>query len=364
MAATTQPLRFGLSLPNRAVLFGVSPSVLIEAAEQADASGAFDSVWVGDNFLSKPRLESIVTLSALAARTRRVKLGVICLASFPLRHPLPLALQWASLDVLSEGRTILGACIGGSSKWGGQFAVELAAMGVQDHERIRRLVEGIEVLRLLWGPDPVTTYRGEFYHLQDVRFLPKPVQQRIPITIASNPRPGDPRTEERALRRVARIGDGWQCDGTPAHVFRERWDRIRAYAAEYGRADEVTDSALHLMVNIDDDPKRAHRESVDFLDHYYGIGAVSVEKMESWLAVGPPAAVIDKIGSFVDAGCTTPVLRFTSPHQLVQIQRCIEEVLPAFQQQPVTLGPMLRSPVRLSEAPPQRQEPRGAQGAP
>src|SRR5947207_111702 len=116
MTASTQATsraRFGLSLPNRAVLFGIPPDALLRAAEQADASGVFDSVWVGDNFLSKPRLEAIVTMSALAALTKRVKLGVVCLASFPLRHPLLLALQWASLDVLSGGRTILAVCLGG-----------------------------------------------------------------------------------------------------------------------------------------------------------------------------------------------------------------------------------------------------------
>ena len=69
----TQSVQFGISLPNRAVLFGLSPHVLLETAEHADASGFFDSVWVGDNLLSKPRLESIVTLSALAARTRRLQ---------------------------------------------------------------------------------------------------------------------------------------------------------------------------------------------------------------------------------------------------------------------------------------------------
>jgi len=124
-----RPLRFGLSLPNRAVLFGMPAALLLETAEQADASGAFDSVWVGDNFLSKPRLEAIVTLSALAARTRTLKLGTICLASFPLRHPLLLALQWASLDVLSGGRTILTVCNGGAARMGPAFAAELAASG-------------------------------------------------------------------------------------------------------------------------------------------------------------------------------------------------------------------------------------------
>jgi alkanesulfonate monooxygenase SsuD/methylene tetrahydromethanopterin reductase-like flavin-dependent oxidoreductase (luciferase family) len=325
-----QQVSFGLSLPNRAVLFGLPPPLLLDAAELAEASGAFDSVWVGDNFLSKPRLEAIVTLSALAARTTRVKLGVICMASFPLRHPLPLALQWASLDVLSGGRTILGVCIGGSSRWGGQFAVELAAMDVTDSERISRLVEGVDVLRRLWGPEPVTTFRGRFYRFENVQFRPKPVQPRIPITVASNPLPrADPRVVERALRRVARIGDGWQADAIPPALFRERWERIRGYAAEYGRADQMTDAALHLMVNIDDDAPRARQRSVEFLNHYYGEGVIGPDRLESWLAMGPPSAVVDKISTFIEAGCTTPVLRFTSADQLDQIQRCVAEVLPA-----------------------------------
>ena len=100
--------KFGLSLSNRAVLFDwATMDDLVEAAIIADESGCFSGVWVGDNLLSKPRIESIVTLSAIAARTTRVKLGTICLASFPLRDPILLAIQWASLDVLSRGRTIL-----------------------------------------------------------------------------------------------------------------------------------------------------------------------------------------------------------------------------------------------------------------
>jgi alkanesulfonate monooxygenase SsuD/methylene tetrahydromethanopterin reductase-like flavin-dependent oxidoreductase (luciferase family) len=327
-----------LSLPNRAVLFGYSPELLLQAATVADEGGLFDSVWVGDNFLSKPRLEAITTLSALAARTRRVKLGVICMASFPLRDPLLLALQWASLDVLSGGRTILGVCIGGSSKSGPRFAAELAAEGVLDNERVPRLVEGVEVLRRFWSAEPVT-YRGRFHSYDNVVVLPKPMQAHIPITIASNPRSTDgTANEERALRRVAQLGDGWQCDGTPPHIFRNRWDRIREYATEYGRSNQVTDAALHLMVNINADRSRAWNESVEFLEHYYGIGAVSAEKMEAWLAVGPPAAVIERIQRFADAGCTTAVLRFTSSDQLGQVRRCMEDVLPAFAGTPLAVG--------------------------
>jgi alkanesulfonate monooxygenase SsuD/methylene tetrahydromethanopterin reductase-like flavin-dependent oxidoreductase (luciferase family) len=328
---TTPAVRFGLSLPNRAVLFGLPPALLLETAEQADASGAFDSVWVGDNFLSKPRLEAIVTLSALAARTRRLKLGTICLASFPLRHPLPFALQWASLDVLSGGRTILTVCNGGAASLGPGFATELAAMGAASNERVARVEEGIEVLRLLFGPGPVS-FHGRFYHFDNVDALPKPVQAHVPICLAVNPaKDVDPAIEERVLRRVARLADGWQTDAIEPAVFRERWARILAYAAEYGRAGAVSDAQLHLMVNIDDDAARAQREAVDFLAHYYGEGTIGPEFLNNWLAFGPPAAVIDKIGTYIEAGYTTLVLRFTSLQQRQQLERCVRDVLPAFQ---------------------------------
>ena len=80
---------------------------LVDMAVAAESSGVFDGVWVGDNLLSKPRFDYLVLLSAIAAQTRKVKLGTICMATFPLRNPIQLAIQWASLDVLSGGRTIL-----------------------------------------------------------------------------------------------------------------------------------------------------------------------------------------------------------------------------------------------------------------
>ena len=100
--------KFGVSLSNRAVVLGgAGIDDLIQAAKTCEDSGYFHGVWVGDNLLSKPRLESIVSLSAIACHTKEVKLGTICMASFPMRHPIPLAIQWASLDILSGGRTIL-----------------------------------------------------------------------------------------------------------------------------------------------------------------------------------------------------------------------------------------------------------------
>lgn len=324
----TRPLSFGVSLPNRAVLFGMPVDRLFETAEQVDAAGVFDSLWVGDNFLSKPRLEAITTLAALAARTKRLKLGTVCLASFPLRHPLSFAIGWASLDVISHGRTILVVCLGGSDSMGPQFAAELRAMGVRSDERIRRMTEGIELLRRFWGPEPVS-YQGQIYQFEEVMALPKPMQARIPIMIATNPAwDGDPAVEARALMRVARLADGWQTDGLPVELFRRRWSQIRAFAGELGRAGEVTDASLHIMVNINEDADTALRESVTFLEHYYGQGVISQAKLDSWLAFGPPDVVRAKIAEYIEAGCTTPILRFTSLNQRGQVERCAREVVP------------------------------------
>jgi alkanesulfonate monooxygenase SsuD/methylene tetrahydromethanopterin reductase-like flavin-dependent oxidoreductase (luciferase family) len=327
--------KFGLSLSNRAILFGwATLADLLDVAQMAERSGYFHSVWVGDNLLSKPRAEAIVTLSAIAARTQQVKLGTICLASFPLRDPILLAIQWASLDLLSQGRTILAVCNGGSALDGPQFAHELEVMGVKSHERVGRVVEGMTILRRLWS-EACVTHHGKYYRFTDVELLPKPVQQPVPIYMAINPREArvNAATVDRILRRVAAHADGWQTDATPVATFRQRFDTIRDYAARQGRDPAKLDSCLHLMVNINDDRDVAFREAETFLRSYYGTGAVSRERAELWLAYGPPTAVIEKIQAYLDAGCTMPVLRLVSPHLKDQLQRCIGEVLPIFQVQ-------------------------------
>jgi alkanesulfonate monooxygenase SsuD/methylene tetrahydromethanopterin reductase-like flavin-dependent oxidoreductase (luciferase family) len=324
--------KFGLSLSNRAVLFGwATLDDLLSAAQTAEASGYFDGVWVGDNLLSKPRAEALVLLSALAARTQQVRLGTICLASFPLRDPILFGIQWASLDLLSQGRTVLAVCIGGGPHDGPQFAAELDNMGVPAHERVGRLIEGVMLLRRLWREERVT-HTGKYYRYTEVTLLPKPLQQPVPILIASNPKAErvNPAVVDRILRRVATYGDGWQTDATPVETFRQRFDTIRTYAERQGRDSSQLESCLHLMVNINNDCDKAYQEAVAFLRAYYGAGAVSRERTELWLAYGPPAAVIDKIHAYLEAGCTTPVLRFVAPNLHEQVQRCIEEVLPAF----------------------------------
>jgi alkanesulfonate monooxygenase SsuD/methylene tetrahydromethanopterin reductase-like flavin-dependent oxidoreductase (luciferase family) len=322
--------RYGLSLPNRGILFGAtSVDELIEISERAEASGAFESIWVGDSLFIKPRLEALILLSAIAGRTRRVRLGTCCLSTFPLRDPIFLAAQWAALDHVSHGRTILGACIGGALPRE-KAEAEFAAFKVKLSERAPRLEEGITILRRLWTEDHVS-HQGRFWDFRDLTLEPRPVQKPCPpIWIATNPKPGlaPPHVADRAIRRVGLMADGWMTDNTPVAAFEQRWGLIRQVARDAGRATEGMESALHLMVNINDDRGAALEESVKFLQTYYS-PAMTREYIADWLACGPPSAVVDKIRTYVEVGCTTPILRFASWDQKAQLTRALAEVMPA-----------------------------------
>jgi alkanesulfonate monooxygenase SsuD/methylene tetrahydromethanopterin reductase-like flavin-dependent oxidoreductase (luciferase family) len=322
--------RYGLSLPNRGVLFGAtSVDELLAISEQADASGAFDSIWVGDSLFAKPRLESLVLLSAIAARTRRVRLGTCCLSTFPLRDPLFLAAQWAALDHVSSGRMILGACVGGSLPRE-KAEAEFAPFNVKLADRGPRLEEGIAILRRLWTEARVT-HEGRFYQFRDLTLEPRPVQKPCPpIWIATNPKPELTKRHvmDRALERVGRLADGWMTDNTPVARFKERWALIRRVARDARRSPEPAEAALHLMVNINDDRTAAFKEALKFLQTYYS-PAMTREYIEGWLAYGSPAAVLEKIHAYVEAGCTTPILRFASWDQKGQLARALADVMPA-----------------------------------
>lgn len=324
----------GLSLPNRGVLFGaMGVGEMIDLAVRADEGGWFRSVWVGDGLVAKARLEAITSLSAIAARTERVHLGVCCLATFPLRQPVLLALQWASLDVLSDGRALLAVCLGSpTARSGGDFLAELEAMGVARSERISRFVENIQILRALWsGP---AAYDGEYVTFPEIDLQPRPVQDPCPIWIASNPNP-DVLSEDRyrrAIERVARHADGWQTTVVAPQDFGRRWDEVRSAADRLGRDGNAMISSVHLMINIDDDVSHARSEAKRFLDKYYSMD-VSDEVMDRWGAYGPAEHVHERILKYVEQGLDAPILRFASFDQTTQFDRAEDHLLPELARQ-------------------------------
>ena len=140
-------LKFGVNLNNREPL--IAPDydlpMLLELAERVEELG-FDSVWVGDSLFSKPRYEPIALLSAISQRTSRVALGTACMVS-STRNPLYLALEWATLDRLSDGRTILGTGAGNPEEG---VRREFEALGLDFGRRSAIFEEGLAVIRQLW----------------------------------------------------------------------------------------------------------------------------------------------------------------------------------------------------------------------
>ena len=328
---------FGLTLANRGVIIGaVKASDLIHMTEQAEASGAFDAVWVGDSLLAKPRLESIALLSALAAVTSKIRLAVGCMATFVHRHPVLLAQQWASLDLISGGRSWLAVCMGGPNEQSAAQALEHAVMGIEAKERPARMAEGIVILRKLFAEKNVS-HHGRFYQFDNVTVEPRPVQQPCPIWIASNPtgltwRDGASAPDavvERSFRRVARYADGWMTNKVSPEQFRQQWSRILEMAREEGRDPARLGNALYHNINIQSDRKAALQESKSFLDKYY-TSNFSAAFVEGFTTAGTPVQCIRELKEYFNSGLQHITLRLTSWDQQTQLKRFLDQIVPAF----------------------------------
>ena len=328
---------FGLILANRAVVLGaIRARDLLEQTATAEASGVFDAVWVGDSLLAKPRLESVALLSALAAVTRRLRLGVGCLATFVHRHPVLFAQQWASLDVLSEGRAWLAVCLGGPDSANAAQAAEHAVMGIASAERVPRLEEGIVILRKLFG-ETKASHAGRFYQFENLALLPKPVQTPLPIWIASNPtgltwKQGASAAEsvvERSFRRVAKYADGWMTNKLSPSEFGEQFGRIKAMAKDEGRDPARLGSALYHNINVNEDRQAGLEESKKFLDTYY-TSNFTAKFVEQWTISGDPKSCAAQLRAYADAGLGHMALRLTSWDQRGQLARFLNEVMPRF----------------------------------
>jgi alkanesulfonate monooxygenase SsuD/methylene tetrahydromethanopterin reductase-like flavin-dependent oxidoreductase (luciferase family) len=325
-------LRFGIGFPNRGILFGsTTVAEMYEMARIADGADVLDSFWVGDSLLSKPRVEAVTTLAALAAVTRRLRLGPACFASFPLRDKITLAIQWASLDVLAGGRTVLVTCLGAGEGWSGDWATEFKAFGATKDERVGRLVEGIEVLRRLWS-EPRVTHAGRYIRFEDVEVLPKPLQNPYPIWIANNVR-GDSDSDrvQKALRRVARVADGWQTAVIHPAELARRLARLRAFLVEEGKDPSRFETSMYYNVNLNPDRAAAREESLAFLRKYYLIQDYPEAAFDAWSAWGSPEAVIERLEAYVEAGLETFIIRFPSWSMRAQLDAFMEKVLPRFQ---------------------------------
>jgi len=233
-------MRYGLPLGL------LHPDAWRDLAQAADELG-YESVWLPEHLVfatdltldgypggappirpATPLFDAPAYLCALAAGTSRVRLGT-AVYLLALRHPFVAARAFTTLDAVSGGRAIAGVGAG----W---YPGEWRAAGVDFATRGRRLDEAIDVVRRLWTR-PVVAYAGEFFAFEEVAFEPKPV--RVPPILVGG-------MSGAALRRAARLGDGWiTMPATPESV-RPPLERLRGYLAAAGRADAPFEVTAHV----------------------------------------------------------------------------------------------------------------------
>src|SRR5256885_13294847 len=255
------------------------------------------------------------------------------MATFVHRHPVMLAHQWASLDVLSNGRAWLAVCLGGPDSANAAQAAEHAVMGIASGERVERLEEGIGVLRKLFS-EKGASHAGRFYQFQNVTLEPRPVQNPCPIWIASNPTgltwkggaSASSAAVERGFRRVARYADGWMTNKLSPSEFAEQFGRIRAMAREEGRDPAALGSALYHNINITEDRQAGLEESKKFLDAYYSTN-FTAKFVEQWTISGDPKSCAAELRAYADAGLGHMALRLASWDQRGQLRRLLDEVV-------------------------------------
>src|SRR5881628_4020919 len=234
-------VEFGVLLPTREAVMSGRPETapMLAMAERAEAAG-FDSVWIGDSLTARPRHEPLTLMSAVAARTRRVRLGTGVLLP-ALRNPVVLAHVVGTLDRVGEGRVILGVGIAADTP---AIRKEFAAAGVPWERRVGRFLETLEICRALWSRDHVS-FHGKHFTLDDVTMEPKPPRAGGPPIWIGGSGP-------TALREAARF-DAWFPTGPSVEFFAEHFPRVQSAARAAGRSLDDVLGAAYLTLALDAD---------------------------------------------------------------------------------------------------------------
>jgi probable F420-dependent oxidoreductase len=308
-------VEFGVLIPTREAIMSGHPETapLLAMAERAEAAG-FDSVWIGDSITARPRHEPLTLLAAVAARTRRVRLGTGVLLP-ALRNPVVLAHVVATLDRVAEGRVILGVGIAADAP---AIRREFAAVGVPFERRVGRFLETLEICRALWRRDAVS-FSGKHFTLDNATVEPKPHRPGGPPIWIGGSGP-------TALREAARF-DAWFPTGPGVEFFAEHFPRIQAAARAAGRPPDAVTGAAYLTLALDRDRAAAEQRLNTFLETYYAAPARTILARQACYA-GPLEGGIEWLQRWIAAGARHLNLRFAGGDQLAQVDEVGSRVLP------------------------------------
>ena len=318
----SSPFEFGLLLHTRGMLGDDNdrPPSFDELWEQAASAEQmnFDQIWLGDSvcILNRARGDCLTTMAALACKTDRIKIGTVPLIA-ALRNPVLLAHSLATLDVISRGRISVAASVAGTAEYNER---EFVACGVPFHQKAGRLSEAIVLMRRLWS-EKSFAFEGRYYQFEEIGVLPKPIQKPgIPIWIAAA-------KNDNALRRVAKLADGWVTIAHNLEDFTSRRRKIEAYAADFGRQKDLRGSLLFASLNLGRDGNAARDEGWSWMERFFRRPRREITSQATIFGTVKECAAI--LNRYIDAGLTGLIIRIASADEKTQMQRLIEELKPA-----------------------------------
>ena len=294
---------------------------LISVASLAERLG-LDSLWFSDHLMyTTPNvgsLEVFVTLAAVGARTHNISVGtkVVCA---PFRHPAILAKMGATLDIITDGRFVLGIGAG----W---YRDEFEAFGFPFEERVDRVREIVEIVKKLWT-QPVVDYEGRFYRISKAVSLPKPLQKpHPPIWIGS--------TGPRMLRLTAELADGWVITNESPEGFQRKRDQIKKHARKMGRRREI-EASYYAYSSMGRTSGEAWKNAEEYIlpERRRVLGpTLSLKDIEDMCIIGSPDEWIARVKEYVSAGAEHIIVKIVPLNQ-DNLKLFGEKVIPYFKEE-------------------------------
>ncbi len=308
-----RPVKFGLYFPQA----GLSFPAIRERAQLADRLG-FDSILFVDHMWSRGQmeldhLEAWTLMSAIAAVTERIRIGALVLCN-SYRNPAFLAKMASSLDVVSNGRLLLGIGAG----W---MEEEYHAYGYpfpRPRIRIEQLEEGLQIMKRLFT-EKRATFQGKYYVLADAVNEPKPIQKPHPPILIGGA------GEQLLLKVVARHADIWNCPNNQAAALPRKLEVLRRHCADIGRDPDEIEVSEQVVIVLGADEQ-------SFLEKWRRAKKTigSIFDLEQTSFRGMPELVVDQLRKRVQQGVTYFTFLLSDFHAPETLQLLAEEVVPKF----------------------------------
>ena len=306
----------GLLLPTRGIVLASAKSPKIDEVWKLARLGeqhGYDSLWVGDSVVARPRLEPLTTMAALAMITSKPKIGTAVYLP-ALRHPIHLAHALATLGTIAPHRLIWGVGIGAGVA---DYFHEWIACGVPPKERAPRLEETVEIVRGLMTGEPYG-FQGKHFQFEPTKIFAPPAPPKIWFAT------GHGRWIPRQHYRVAKWGDGAMLNLDTPDETRKVVDAVNEEAAKLARNPSELHFCMYMSIHIGPDKEKATQEGEEWLTKYY----IRNWWNGRWGPFGPAELIIQRMQAYVTAGIQSFCVRFAAYDQATQFERFTEQVLP------------------------------------